>query len=120
VTRAAHLRALAAAWAAEARDLGARPRLRLGRCPKAHRDRSRPWQERHDAIAGALALAQDLEAASLSKAATAAVAAGGTVEQRAVALRAAGLTFAGVAATLGIPVGSAKTWVRRARLGGVA
>lgn len=93
--KAAHLRRVAAGWQAELRHLRMRKR----------------GQDRRQAIAGALALARELEALAKPQQ---------PLEVQVAELRQAGLTFEAVAATLGIPVGSAKTCMRRVRLGGVA
>jgi hypothetical protein len=118
-TRAASLRRLAAAWLAELRMMGPRPRMRVHRETKLQfLARTQPWHERRAAIASALATAEALEQRAQQRAAAKVLDAAATpLDAKAVALKRAGLTFQAVAAALKIPRGTAKTWVRRARLG---
>ena len=109
-------------WRAELRELGRRPRWRgRGHDVRRYRARIAPWIERETAIAGALELVHAMQRQAQASAA-ASVPADAPIDERAVRLRSAGLTFAAVASTLHVPVGTAKTWVRRSRLaaGGAA
>lgn len=108
---AAHLRRLAAGWQAELRQLGRRPHFRR-RVPTTT---VAPWRHRQQAIAGALALADAIEAEAIQLAAQA-VPVADQLPERVTELRTAGLTFAAVAEVVGIPIGTAKTIARRARL----
>lgn len=94
--KAQHLRDLARRW----REDLLRRRIRKGAVAQ------------HAAIVGALELAREIEQ-GLGGDAT-------PIEQRVAELRRQGLPFTAIARTLGIPVGSAKTCMRRVRLGGAA
>jgi DNA-directed RNA polymerase specialized sigma24 family protein len=117
--RAACLRHLAAAWLAELRTMGPRPRMRVHReTQRQFLARTKPWHERRAAIASAIATAESLEQRAQQRASAKVLDAAATpLDAKAVALKSAGLTFLAVAAALSIPRGTAQTWVRRARLG---
>ncbi|MBZ0150846.1 MAG: hypothetical protein K8J09_04880 [Planctomycetes bacterium] len=118
--RAAHLRSVAARWGAELRATPI-PRPRRGRIDADRHRALRAYHERRDDIASVIEFAADLEAqasAIVAQHATAALT--GTTQDRAVQLRTAGLSFGAIADVLCIPIGSAKTWCRRARLAGRA
>lgn len=112
--RAAYLRSLAKGWATDLRRLGPRPRHRFGGNKHVHRARCEAWEHRSVAIAGAADVADALEHGAVL--ADADRVPPDVLEVRAVELRRVGLTFAAVASSLGIPIGTAKTWCRRARL----
>ncbi len=120
VARATHLRVLAANWAEQLRSMGPRPRLRAGSSREAYRERMRPWRDLQAAIVGALDVAQALDGEAQRRAAGVVAAGSGDLAGKAVVLRELGMTFGAIAGTLGVPIGSAKTWARRARLGGAA
>lgn len=115
VHRAAHLQALAVRWRAERTALGRRPHTRRGRRAT---ERATTWRHVDVAIAGALEVAEALRADAQRLAGELVVDL--PLEARAVGLRRAGLTFHAIAGELHVPVGTCKTWVRRARLGGAA
>lgn len=117
---AEHLLALVDHWRLELRELGRRPRWRgRGHDVRRYRARIAPWVERETAIAGALELVAAMQWKAQASAA-ASVPDDAPLDERAVRLRAAGLTFAAVAAALAIHIGTAKTWVRQHRLQGRA
>jgi hypothetical protein len=103
--KAADLRRVAARWRAELAS------LRMTKCS----------QGRRKAIDSAISLARELEReaeqqVNLSWPQQVDV----PLPQRVVELRRRGMTFTAVARTLGIPIGSAKTFARAVRLQGVA
>lgn len=111
--RAASLRRLAESW------------------QRALRTASLPQRERQQvrvAIAGACDLASALDgqpvprhlAQRTVRVEVPRIRRGVAVRHRAIAMLGTGTSYRDVAASLGIPVSTAKTWARRARLGGAA